>query len=50
MVTYIDSRREMNTLYRLADKSHRKMLDGVEKAQPQHEKQQKTMKNISENF
>jgi len=48
MVTYIDSRREMNTLYRLADKSHRKMLDGVEKAQPQHEKQQKIRDDLRE--
>jgi len=39
MVTYINARREMNKLYREADKSHRNMLDGVEKAQPQHEKQ-----------
>ena len=29
----------MNSLYRDADKSHRNMLDGVEKAQPRHEKQ-----------
>ena len=48
MVTYIDARREMNTLYRLADKSHRKMLDGVEKAQPQHEKQQKIRDDLRE--
>ena len=39
MVTYINARREMNSLYRDADKSHRNMLDGVEKAQPRHEKQ-----------
>ena len=48
MVTYIDARREMNSLYRLADKSHRKMLDGVEKAQPQHEKQQKIRDDLRE--
>ena len=48
MVTYIDARREMNKLYRLADKSHRKMLDGVEKAQPQHEKQQKIRDDLRE--
>ena len=48
MVTYIDARREMNSLYRQADKSHRKMLDGVEKAQPQHEKQQKIRDDLRE--
>ena len=48
MVTYIDARREMNSLYRLADKSHRKMLDGVEKAQPHHEKQQKIRDDLRE--
>ena len=48
MVTYIDARREMNSLYRLADKSHRKMLDGVEKAQPHHEKQQKIREDLRE--
>ena len=48
MVTYIDARREMNKLYRIADKSHRKMLDGVEKAQPQHEKQQKIRDDLRE--
>jgi uncharacterized coiled-coil DUF342 family protein len=48
MVAYIDARREMNKLYRLADKSHRKMLDGVEKAQPQHEKQQKIRDDLRE--
>ena len=29
-------------------KSHRKMLDGVEKAQPQHEKQQKIRDDLRE--
>ena len=48
MATYIDARREMNALYRQADKSHRKMLDGVEKAQPQHEKQQKIRDDLRE--
>ena len=48
MVTYIDARREMNSLYRLADKSHGKMLDAVEKAQPQHEKQQKIRDDLRE--
>ena len=48
MVTYIDARREMNSLYRLADKSHRNMLDGVEKAQPQHEKQKKIRDELRE--
>ena len=48
MVKYIDARKEMNSLYRLADKSHRKMLDGVEKAQPQHEKQQKIRDDLRE--
>ena len=48
MVTYIDARREMKELYRIADKSHRKMLDGVEKAQPQHEKQQKIRDDLRE--
>ena len=48
MATYIDARRKMNSLYRQADKSHRKMLDGVEKAQPQHEKQQKIRDDLRE--
>jgi chromosome segregation ATPase len=48
MVTYINARREMNSLYRDADKSHRNMLDGVEKAQPQHEKQMKIRNELKE--
>lgn len=38
MADYIDSRREMSNLFRIADKSHRDMLKAVEKAQPLHEK------------
>ena len=38
MANYIDSRGEMNSLYREADKAHREMLGKVEKAQPLHEK------------
>jgi len=38
MAEYIDSRRQMSTLFRSADKSHRNMLKAVEKAQPLHEK------------
>ena len=38
MANYIDSRGEMNSLYREADKAHREMLEKVEKAQPLHEK------------
>ncbi|MDC0852071.1 hypothetical protein OAQ40_03320 [Euryarchaeota archaeon] len=48
MVTYINARREMNTLFRDADKSHRNMLDGVEKAQPQHDKQVKIRNELKE--
>jgi uncharacterized coiled-coil DUF342 family protein len=48
MVTYINARREMNKLYRDADKSHRNMLDGVEKAQPQHDKQMKVRNELRE--
>jgi uncharacterized coiled-coil DUF342 family protein len=48
MVTYINARREMNALFREADKSHRNMLDGVEKAQPQHDKQMKIRNEIRE--
>lgn len=48
MVTYINARREMNILYREADKSHRNMLDGVEKAQPQHDKQMKIRNDLKE--
>ena len=48
MVTYINARREMNKLYREADKSHRNMLDGVEKAQPQHDKQMKIRNELRE--
>ena len=48
MVTYINARREMNILYREADKSHRNMLDGVEKAQPQHDKQMKIRNELRE--
>jgi len=48
MVTYINARREMNTLFRDADKSHRNMLDGVEKAQPQHDKQMKIRNELKE--
>ena len=48
MVTYINARREMNKLYREADKSHRNMLDGVEKAQPQHDKQMKIRNELKE--
>ena len=38
MASFIDSRAEMNTLYREADKAHRSMIEIVEKAQPMHEK------------
>ena len=38
MANYIDSRGEMSSLYREADKAHREMLEKVEKAQPLHEK------------
>jgi len=38
MAKYIDSRGEMSSLYREADKAHREMLEKVEKAQPLHEK------------
>ena len=38
MANYIDSRGEMNSLYREADKAHSEMLGKVEKAQPLHEK------------
>jgi len=38
MANYIDSRGEMSSLYRKADKAHREMLEKVEKAQPLHEK------------
>ncbi len=38
MASFIDSRAEMNTLYREADKAHRSMIETVEKAQPMHEK------------
>ncbi len=38
MADYIDSRREMSHLFKIADKSHREMLKLVEKAQPLHEK------------
>ena len=38
MANYIDSRGEMNSLYREADNAHREMLGKVEKAQPLHEK------------
>jgi uncharacterized coiled-coil DUF342 family protein len=48
MVTYINARREMNALFREADKSHRNMLNGVEKAQPQHDKQMKIRNEIRE--
>jgi len=38
VTNYIDSRGEMSSLYREADKAHREMLEKVEKAQPLHEK------------
>ena len=38
MASFIDSRAEMNTLYREADKAHKSMIEAVEKAQPMHEK------------
>ena len=38
MASFIDSRAEMNTLYREADKAHRSMISTVEKAQPMHDK------------
>ena len=38
MASFIDSRAQMNTLYREADKAHRSMIGIVEKAQPMHEK------------
>ena len=38
MATFIDSRSEMNTLYRKADNAHRRMIEIVEKAQPMYEK------------
>jgi len=38
MTTFIDSRTEMNVLYREADKAHRSMIDVVEKSQPMHDK------------
>ena len=38
----------MNSLYRDADKSHRNMLDGVEKARPQHEKQMNIRNELKE--
>jgi len=38
MADYIDSRQEMSNLFRIADKSHRDMLQAVERAQPLHEK------------
>ncbi|MCS5627765.1 MAG: hypothetical protein NZ935_09300, partial [Planctomycetes bacterium] len=38
MASFIDSRAEMNILYREADKAHRSMIEIVEKAQPMHEK------------
>jgi len=38
VTNYIDSRGEMSSLYREADKAHREMLEMVEKAQPLHEK------------
>jgi uncharacterized coiled-coil DUF342 family protein len=38
MASFIDSRTEMNILYREADKAHRSMIEIVEKAQPMHEK------------
>lgn len=38
MADYIDTRGEMSSLYREADKAHREMLVMVEKAQPLHEK------------
>ena len=38
MASFIDSRSEMNILYREADKAHRSMIEIVEKAQPMHEK------------
>ena len=48
MVTYINARREMNKLYREADKSHRKMLDGREKALPHYDKQKKIWYELRE--
>ena len=38
MATFIDSRSEMNTLYRKADNAHRRMIEIVEKAQPMYGK------------
>ena len=38
MASFIDSRVEMNTLYREADNANRSMIETVEKAQPMHEK------------
>jgi len=38
VTNYIDSRGEMSSLYREADKAHREMLEIDEKAQPLHEK------------